>query len=126
MRRLIDSPTAHVLVAEAGGHVIGTAVVLFRPRSSIARLYSIAVAPHMSRRGVGTRLLAAVERLAVAGQRRCVRLEVHESNGRAISRYSKSGYQQFGRLAAYYEDGGDALRFEKPVGTRRGRARGPA
>jgi hypothetical protein len=40
-------------------------------------------------------------------------LEVHETNAAAISRYRKSGYRQFGRHAGYYEDGGDALRFEK-------------
>lgn len=115
LRRLIDSPTAKVLVASAGGRLVGTAVVLFRPRSTVARLYSIAVAPHMSGRGVGARLLVSIERLAVAGRCRCVRLEVHETNGPAISRYRKSGYEQFGRIAAYYEDGGDALRFEKPL-----------
>jgi ribosomal-protein-alanine N-acetyltransferase len=40
---------------------------------------------------------------------------VHQSNKMAIARYRKSGYQQFGRHRAYYEDGGDALRFEKPL-----------
>src|SRR5262249_19153669 len=29
------------------------------------------------------------------------------------SRYRKSGYREFGRHKRYYEDGGDALRFEK-------------
>ena len=47
-----------------------------------------------------------------------IRLEVHETNHAAISRYRKSGYQEFGRRARYYEDGGDALRFEKPLGRR--------
>src|SRR5437762_9429665 len=40
-------------------------------------------------------------------------LEVHETNHAAISRYRKSGYREFGRHKKYYEDGGDALRFEK-------------
>ena len=46
---------------------------------------------------------------------------MHETNHAAISRYRKSGYREFGRHAAYYEDGGDALRFEKqlvPAGLR--------
>jgi ribosomal protein S18 acetylase RimI-like enzyme len=42
-----------------------------------------------------------------------MRLEVHVTNHAAISRYRKSGYHEFARAAAYYEDGGDALRFEK-------------
>ena len=47
-----------------------------------------------------------------------MRLEVHETNAAAIARYRKSGYRQFGCHAAYYGDGGDALRFEKPLGAR--------
>jgi ribosomal protein S18 acetylase RimI-like enzyme len=47
-----------------------------------------------------------------------MRLEVHESNAAAIARYRKSGYRQFGCHAAYYGDGGDALRLEKPLGAR--------
>src|SRR4051812_27460918 len=48
LARLLRSPTAQVLVAqEPGGDLAGTAIVLFRPRSAVARLYSIAVAPHM-------------------------------------------------------------------------------
>ena len=115
LRRLLDSPTASVLVAKIDDRLAGAAVLLFRPRSSVARLYSIGVAPPMSGRGVAAALLAAVETAAVAGKCRCVRLEVHVSNSAAISRYGKSGYRQFGRRAAYYEDGGDALRFEKPL-----------
>ena len=42
-----------------------------------------------------------------------MRLEVHHSNRAAIARYRKSGYAEFGRHHDYYEDGADALRFEK-------------
>jgi ribosomal-protein-alanine N-acetyltransferase len=52
----------------------------------------------------------------VRRRRRAMRLEVHEHNTRAIGRYEKSGYRLFGRLHRYYDDGGDALRFEKPLG----------
>ena len=45
-----------------------------------------------------------------------MRLEVHEHNKRAIARYEKSGYRLFGRHRDYYDDRGDALRFEKPLG----------
>jgi len=54
---------------------------------------------------------------AVRRRRRAMRLEVHEHNTRAIGRYEKSGYRLFGRLHRYYDDGADALRFEKPLGT---------
>jgi ribosomal protein S18 acetylase RimI-like enzyme len=49
-----------------------------------------------------------------------MRLEVHVRNHRAIARYRKAGYQQFGRLVKYYADNGDALRFEKQLALGRG------
>jgi len=113
LQRFLKSPAAEVIVAQDGGRLAGTAIVLFRPRSLVARLYSIAVAPQMGGRGVGAMLLAAAEAAAVARSCRAIRLEVHVTNHAAISRYRKSGYQQFARHRGYYEDGGDALRFEK-------------
>jgi ribosomal protein S18 acetylase RimI-like enzyme len=116
LRHFLQSPTSTVLVAqEPDGRLAGTAIVLFRPRSTVARLYSIAVAPHMGGRGVGPMLLAASEDVARARGAKSIRLEVHETNHSAISRYRKSGYREFGRHARYYEDGGDALRFDKPL-----------
>jgi ribosomal protein S18 acetylase RimI-like enzyme len=116
MRRLITSPSAGVVVAMADDRLAGAAMLLFRRRATVARLYSIGVVPQMSGQGVASALLAAIERAALRGGCRCVRLEVHETNRAAIARYRKSGYRQIGRKADYYEDGGDALRFEKPLG----------
>ena len=113
LRRFLNSPTAEVIVAEDAGRLAGTAIVLFRPRSLIARLYSLAVAPQMGGRGAGPMLLAAAEATAFARDCRAIRLEVHVTNHAAIARYRKSGYREVGRIGRYYEDGGDALRFEK-------------
>jgi ribosomal protein S18 acetylase RimI-like enzyme len=128
LQRFLKSPTAEVLVAEADGRrLAGTAIVLFRSRSHLARLYSIAVAPPMGGRGVAAMLLQAAEEAALARHCRAIRLEVHETNQAAISRYRKSGYRQFGRRPRYYADGGDALRFEKRlVPVMRGLAAPPA
>ena len=114
LRHFLKSPTAEVIVAAAeDGRLAGNAIVLFRPRSRVARLYSIAVAPPMGGRGVGPMLLEAAEAAALARDCRAIRLEVHETNHAAISRYRKSGYRELGRHERYYQDGGDALRFEK-------------
>jgi [ribosomal protein S18]-alanine N-acetyltransferase len=116
LRRFLGVPSAELLVAEeGGGGLAGTAIVLFRPRSTVARLYSIAVASHMGGRGVASILLRAVEECALRHRCGSIQLEVHETNAAAISRYQKSGYRKFGRRSRYYEDGGDALRFEKPL-----------
>jgi ribosomal protein S18 acetylase RimI-like enzyme len=114
-RRFLAAKGATLIVAEAAGKLAGYALVLYAPRSMFARLYSIAVAPHIGRRGVGPLLLAGAEQAARRRGRRAMRLEVHEHNGRAIARYEKSGYRLFGRHRRYYDDRGDALRFEKPL-----------
>jgi ribosomal protein S18 acetylase RimI-like enzyme len=113
LRRFLASATADLIVAQVGARLVGTAIVLFRPRSPAARLYSIAVAPDLSGRGLASMLLAEAESAAVARGCRAIRLEVHQGNHAAIARYRKSGYRQFARRPRYYEDGGDALRFEK-------------
>jgi ribosomal protein S18 acetylase RimI-like enzyme len=122
-RRFIRGAHATLIVAEAEGGFAGYVLVLYPPRSKLARLYSIAVAPHIGRRGVGPLLLAAAEAAARRRGRRTMRLEVHEHNGRAIARYEQSGYRLFGRHRNYYDDRGDALRFEKSLGVEpRGRS----
>jgi ribosomal protein S18 acetylase RimI-like enzyme len=116
LRRFLKAPSAELLVAEeADGRLAGTAILLFRPGSAVARLYSIAVAPHMGGRGIAPMLLQAVEELATARDCSSIRLEVHQTNHAAIARYRKSGYREFGRRRHYYDDGGDALRFEKDL-----------
>ena len=101
LRHFLSSPTAEVIVAESeGGQLAGTAIVLFRPRSAVARLYSIAVAPQMGGRGVAPMLLEAAEEAALARDCRAIRLEVHQTNHAAISRYRKSGYRDSAGIAA--------------------------
>jgi ribosomal protein S18 acetylase RimI-like enzyme len=113
LRHFLTSPTAVVIVAEHAGRIAGCAVVLFRPASTIARLYSIAVDPRSGGRGVGSRLLDGAAEAALAHDCLTLRLEVHEKNSRAIARYRKAGYREFGRYRRYYADKADALRFEK-------------
>lgn len=115
-RRFLAAPSATLIVAEADGKLAGYVLVLYPPRSEHARLYSIAVAPHIGRRGVGPLLLVAAEKAARRRGRRTMQLEVHEHNTRAVARYEKSGYRLFGRHRDYYDNHGDALRFDKPLG----------
>jgi ribosomal protein S18 acetylase RimI-like enzyme len=114
-RRFLHSRNAVVIVADEKGRMAGYALVLFRPESRAARLYSIAVAADSAGCGIGPLLLAAAEDMA--RQRGChvLRLEVHERNAAALKRYRTSGYRLFGRHRDYYGDGGDALRFEKEI-----------
>lgn len=114
--RLIASPTADVLVAEAeGGSLAAYALVLWRKGSSAARLYSLAVAPRSAGAGIGRALLDAA--LATAAERDCreLRLEVREDNPRAIALYERAGFVFTDRLPDYYADGQAALRYARPV-----------
>jgi ribosomal protein S18 acetylase RimI-like enzyme len=113
LRRFLTAPSAVSIVAELKGAIAGYALVLFRPSSAAARLYSIAVDPNARGRGVGPALIAAAEEAAL--ERDCVwlRLEVHENNAPAITRYRKAGFRQFGTRPGYYEDRGTALLMEK-------------
>jgi len=115
LQRFLQSRSAELIVAHDGARLAGTAIVLFRARSLRARLYSIAVAPQLAGRGVAAMLLDAAEAAALDRGCRAMRLEVHHTNHAAVARYRKSGYQQFARHRRYYEDGGDALRFEKQL-----------
>ncbi len=115
LRHFLTSPTSQVIVAERDGVVAGYALVLFRPNSAIARLYSIAVVPDCKGCGVGSALLEAAEHAAVRCNCSHLRLEVHEKNQRAIELYRKCGYRQFGHYRHYYQDEGHAYRFEKTL-----------
>ena len=64
--RFLRSPTAEILVAHHHEQLAGVAIALFRSRSAVARLYSIAVAPHAAGRGVASMLLEAAEAAALA------------------------------------------------------------
>ncbi len=114
-RRLVASPSARVLVADAAGGIAGCALVLFRAGSRSARLYSIAVAPGMAGAGTGRALLSAV--IAAAAERGCteLRLEVREDNPRAVALYELNGFVPIGRRPGYYADGATAIRYARPI-----------
>jgi ribosomal-protein-alanine N-acetyltransferase len=113
--RLLYSPSASLIVADYDGALCGYALVLFRPQSTLARLYSIAVNPEFAGRQLGSILLRAAEVSASGRSSTGMRLEVRESNVAANNLYRKSGYCPVARLPAYYADGSDALRLEKPL-----------
>jgi ribosomal-protein-alanine acetyltransferase len=114
-RRLSMQPSAALFVVDAGGHVAGYGLVLFRRGVDSARLYSVAVAPEDAGRGYGRQLLAAAE--AAARDRGCknLTLEVRVDNPAAIALYERSGYRTVGLHPNYYQDKMSALRFAKSL-----------
>jgi [ribosomal protein S18]-alanine N-acetyltransferase len=112
-RNFLTSPLSVLMVADEAGALAGYVHVLFRPRSKAARLYSIGVATRAAGRGIGIALLKAGEAAARKRRATLMRLEVQPGNRSAIARYEKSGYRQTGVRRGYYNDGSDALRYEK-------------
>lgn len=114
-RRHLAGGRAIVVVAVERGKLLGAALAFVNATHDIARLYSLATAAAARGRGIGDRLVAAIERAARDAGRRRVRLEVRADNAGAQRLYERRGYRRIGRHAGYYEDGEDALRYEKPL-----------
>jgi len=102
------------VAADASG-LLGYALVFLRRGSQRARLYSLIVSPEARGLGLGRRLLADAE--TGAGAEGCNRLglEVRADNAAAIGLYRSAGYGELAPRPGYYDDGMDALRFERTL-----------
>jgi ribosomal protein S18 acetylase RimI-like enzyme len=112
---MINRANGQVLVAQRGEQLVGYSVVLFRRGTSLARLYSIAIAAQARGSGLGKQLLDRIEACALQHDCACLRLEVRVDNPVAIALYERNGYQRFALIHDYYHDHADALRLEKRI-----------
>ena len=120
-RSFLASQSAVVTVARSAvpgagpPTIVGAAVVLQRARTSVARLYSIAIAGDARGRGMAAALLEdATQRMRDAGVA-VLRLETRLDNVAAQRLFASRGFVQRGRKASYYEDGEDALLYQKSL-----------
>lgn len=109
-RRLLATDSSATLVSEHG-----YLTLLFRRRSKVARIYSIAVDPQARGRGFGRMLVEHAEAVSHARERNTMQLEVRVDNDAAIRLYEALGYQAIARLENYYQDGCAALRYRKSL-----------
>ncbi|MCF7992641.1 MAG: GNAT family N-acetyltransferase/peptidase C39 family protein [Thiohalocapsa sp.] len=121
-RYMLARARATLLVAEDAGTVahtprspLGYVLVLFNRATSVARLYSIAVAAEARGRGVAKALVEAAERATWAADRAYLRLEIRRDNPASQRLFEGLGYRRFGVLSDYYEDHMEALRYEKTL-----------
>lgn len=115
-RRFIAASRATVRVARDRHGLAGYSLVLYRPNSDRARLYSIAVAPRARGSGLGARLLRDAEAAARQWGSARLGLEVRADNAGAIGLYRRARFEQIGTRENYYGDGATALIFEKRLG----------
>src|SRR5690554_4446008 len=114
-KRFLEQPRDRLIVAQQASELVGYCLVLMNAATRLARIYSIAVSPSARGRGVGEKLVREAEKEAVDADRILMRLEVREDNTGAINLYKRLGYRQFGTYRDYYEDHGNALRFERRI-----------
>lgn len=115
IRHMIQKGNCDFVVARQSDIIVAYILVLYHRGTHLARLYSFAVLPEYRGQGIGEQLLVEAERLAMLRDCVYMRLEVHIDNSGAIRMYEKLGYHPFGRLKDYYEDHGDALRYQKRI-----------
>lgn len=98
----------HYLVARVDGAVVGYAGLMFSGED--AHVTTIAVDPSWHRHGIGTRLLVAATREALARGTRHLTLEVRVTNAGAQDLYKQFGFAPAGVRKNYYvETNEDAL-----------------
>jgi ribosomal protein S18 acetylase RimI-like enzyme len=114
-RRFLQGESDHLLVAEDALGALGYILLLRRRGTRLARIYSICVDPEARGRQIAQGLMLAGESAVLAAGSAWVRLEVRRDNVGAIRLYERLGYRRFGEMPDYYEDGEEALRFEKRI-----------
>jgi len=102
------------LVAADGDRLLGFAIVEFSSDRS-AHLTAISVAERERGRGIGKKLLAAVERLARAQGTKTLELATADSNLAALELFLGYGFRKKERLREYYARGQDAVRLTKEI-----------
>ncbi len=111
-RRFLSGTGSVLLVATQERMFAGYALVLFRPRSPIARLYSLAVSGPAARRGVGVALITAVE--GIARRRRCkvLRIDIPQKHAAGAACCRKAGFQDLDDAARRKKG---MIQLEKPL-----------
>jgi ribosomal protein S18 acetylase RimI-like enzyme len=113
--RLLKKGNATTILDEEDGRIRGYALVLYNKGTSLARLYSVVVDPDLRGLGIGSKLLESAEKDALDNECVIMRLEVRKDNETAIGLYKARGYRLLTVVPDYYEDGTEALRFEKSL-----------
>jgi ribosomal-protein-alanine acetyltransferase len=102
--QLLKDYSAISLVAKENSKIIGFAIgmIYFNRNASVGHILTIDVSPANRRKGVGWKLLQAIEAILKDKGVKTSTLEVREDNVAAINLYKKLGYQVIGTLKNYY------------------------
>jgi ribosomal-protein-alanine N-acetyltransferase len=102
IRETIQYETARTFVAQDSVGIVG--FVMARISGEEGEILDLAVWPGKRRRGIGSKLLAAVWKSVQEEGVRELFLEVRESNAAAIGLYQSHGFRAVGLRPRYYRD----------------------
>lgn len=102
-------------VAVSHEQVVGYISLLQRSGCCPMRIYSVAVLPNQSGKGIGSRMMAFAIEEARKRDLSKVTLEVHTQNASAMALYEKYGFVKHHVLRDYYAMGEDAFYMIKTL-----------
>ncbi len=102
VKRSIRDRETMVLVASINGVLSGFAIMKFRDEAS--HLFLLAVEPRLQRTGIGTALLAWLEKSCRTAGMRHIRVELRANNLKARTFYERAGFRFVGQVAGYYDN----------------------
>jgi ribosomal-protein-alanine N-acetyltransferase len=114
VRSSLADPATNVLVACEPDLLVGVGVM--RYAGADAHLELLAVHPAARGHGLGRRLVAWLERPAIAGGATAVWLEVRASNTGARAFYERLGFRSVQEIPRYYDGREAAIRMGRELG----------
>ncbi len=117
LKYYLRHPRCFTVVAEEHGRVTGFALAerLVEAGAGAGHLITIDVAPDARRTGLGSLLIAQVERRLAEEGALLLRLEVASDNEAAQRFYERHGFAFTGRIPGYYASKVDALTMVKSL-----------
>ena len=109
----IKDKNTDVVVAVEGNHVVGFAVMGYLENEAHLDLFG--VDPDYQRKGVGTKLIAWVEKTALVSGIGIIYLETRLKNEAGRKFYQKLGYKNIQRIHQYYGGKETAIRLAKDL-----------
>ena len=114
-RYLMTRAKAVFMVVSDESEVTGYSILFTPSHLRHSRIYNIAVSKKARGKGYGKALLQRMEQDSTDLSYSAIRLEVRRDNEPAIRLYEQFGYRRIGKKAGYYEDGEDALVYQKSL-----------
>ncbi len=111
----IADPGTNVIVACSAGALVGFGVMEYE--DEMAHLVLFAIDGPARRSGLGSRLLAWLEKVATTGGITEIRLEARADNAGAIAFYEKHGYTEQAEVLGMYYGAEDGVRLVKRLRT---------